>query len=151
MAEPPDQVVLLRVIWWDRDYDQDELIASKVFPSDDLKSPRYISVDRNDLLSEAELRERLASQRLRSEEKGDYTRKEPRHGLLPCWEVRSLRYDANSSPYLKVWDASEGFYDSHCAIENVNTNPGRPSYNEIRRQLMEILKRHGVVNALVSP
>jgi hypothetical protein len=38
MAEPPDQVVLLRVIWWDRDYDQDELIASKVFPSDDLGS-----------------------------------------------------------------------------------------------------------------
>jgi hypothetical protein len=70
MAEPPDQILLLRAIWWDRDYDQDELVASKVFPSDDLRSPRYISVDRQDMLDETELKERLAGQRMRSEEKG---------------------------------------------------------------------------------
>ena len=147
MAVPPDEVVLLRTIWRDRDYDGDEIVASSVFPSDDLKAPRYLSVDRHDLLDESEYLARLTEQRQKGETKGDFRRKVPEVGFLPCWEVRGLRYEEATSPYLEVTDASAGFYESHCAIRNINKDPGRPSYNEIRRQLMLILHRYGIVEA----
>jgi hypothetical protein len=150
MAEPPDEVILFRTIWRDRDYDGDQLIPGKIFPRDDLKSPRYVSVDRHDLLNDAEWFARLKDSQKKAVDKGDFSRKAPEVAFLPCWEVRELRYDSESSPYLSVRDASKGFYESHCAILNVNTNPGSPSHNDIRRQLMDILLRYGVVPAFPS-
>lgn len=74
----------MRTIWRDRDYDGGELVVGKVFPMDDLKSPRYISTDRHDLFNDGEAFERLKAQQQKSIAKGDLSRQLPEVGFLPC-------------------------------------------------------------------
>lgn len=149
MADPDDNIVLMRSVWRDEDFDdQGLLIAARAFPSEDLKS-RYVSVDRHDLFDDVQAKRRLEDQQLRSIEKSNLSKVTPEVGFLLCSEVRNLKSPDNRQ-YLAVKDKSDGFYPSHCGIVNVNASPGKPSYNDMRRALMDILNQYGTVKMFPS-
>lgn len=133
---PPNNVILHRMVWHPDCYDQDQLTSSGAFPSQDLKSPRFISVDRNDLFDQNAAVVRAKAQQMKADGQ-KITRTEARIIDLPCAPVREVLDTDGNRPF-KVTSEPENDNPAHCGIRNVSGNQSRSYIHQIRVKLMKL-------------
>lgn len=138
-TNPPDEVILHRMVWHPDAFDDGKLTSSAAFPSRDLNGVRFVSVDRHDLFDQVGTLERAALQ----QERADgiiHIRNEVWIADFPCGPIRLIVDDTNSRP-LQVTSEEEEFNPAHCGIWNTSGKQGKAYINMLRAKLMK-LKLH---------
>lgn len=135
-TNPPDEVLLHRMVWHPDAFHNGELTSSAAFPSQDLNGKRFVSVDRQDLFDRAGTLNRAAHQQARADGI-NHIRTEVWIADFPCGPIRLIADDTNSNP-LQVTAEPEEFNPAHCGIWNRSGKQGKGYINMLRVQLMKL-------------
>lgn len=138
---PPDQIILLKLIWDPYDYDGHQ-IKPTAFRRQDLSGAieAHVSADHKDLASRQCMEELARDQQEKAAGRPDLGRDNALIGMLECGAVRAALVNVDGQE-VRAFDVLPGPIDgnvAHCGIINLTGHAGRASVDRMRTKLARL-------------